>query len=151
IAEGYGPNAPALLGLKDRGASVVITVDCGTLSFEPLEAAHAAGLDVIVADHHIGGAQKPKAYAIVNPTRLAEASAHGQMAAVGVCVLLAVAVSRVVRKQGWFSTRREPDVLQWLDVVALGTVCDVVPLTGVNRALVAQGLKIMAARGNLGL
>lgn len=151
IAEGYGPNTPALLALKKRGASVVITVDCGTLSFEPLEAAHEAGLDVIVVDHHMGEARKPKAYAIVNPNRLDETSPHGHMAAVGVCFLLAIAVNRTLRKAGWFAQRREPDLKQWLDVVALGTVCDVVPLTGVNRALVTQGLKILAGRGNLGL
>ena len=151
IAEGYGPNTKALLELKQRGASVIITVDCGTLSFEPLEAAHAAGLDVIVVDHHMGEARKPKAYAIVNPNRLDESSPHGNLAAVGVCFLLAIAVNRCLRKLGWFGLRREPDLKQWLDIVALGTICDVVPLSGLNRALVAQGLKILAARGNLGL
>lgn len=151
ISEGYGPNTKALLELKARGTSVIITVDCGTLAFEPLEAAHAAGVDVIVVDHHQGEARKPKAYAIVNPNRLDESSAHGQMAAVGVCFLLAIAVNRELRKAGWFAHRKEPDLRQWLDIVALGTICDVVPLTGVNRALVAQGLKILAGRGHLGL
>lgn len=151
ITEGYGPNTPALLGLKARGASVVITVDCGTLSFEPLEAAHAAGLDVIVVDHHIGEARRPRALAVVNPNRLDESSPHGQLAAVGVCFLLIIAVNRALRARNWFASRREPDLRQWLDVVALGTICDVVPLTGLNRALVAQGLKILAGRGNLGL
>ncbi len=151
ITEGYGPNTKALLGLKAQGASVVITVDCGTLSFEPIEAAFNAGLDVIVVDHHMGEARKPKAFAIVNPNRLDESSAHGTLAAVGVCFLLAIAVNRTLRKAGWFAGKREPDLLQWLDVVALGTICDVVPLVGLNRALVAQGLKILAGRGNLGL
>ena len=151
ITEGYGPNTPALLGLKAKGAALVITVDCGTLSFEPLEAAHEAGLDVIVVDHHQGDARKPKALAIVNPNRLDETSAHGQLAACGVAFMLLVAVNRKLRQSGWFATRREPDLRQWLDIVALGTICDVVPLTGVNRALVAQGLKVLAARGNLGL
>jgi len=151
MSEGYGPNTAALLGLKDRGATLVITVDCGTMAFEPLAAAHEAGLDVIVIDHHIGEARKPKAYAIVNPNRLDETSPHRQLAAVGVAFLLCVAVNRKLREQGWFAIRSEPDLRQWLDIVALGTVCDVVPLTGFNRALVAQGLKVMATRGNPGL
>lgn len=149
--EGYGPNTPALLSLKERGAAVIITVDCGTLSFEPLEAAHQAGLDVIVIDHHIGEAKKPKAYAIVNPNRLDETSPHRQLAAVGVAFMLVVAVNRKLRENRFFKIRAEPDLKQWLDLVALGTICDVVPLTGVNRALVGQGLKIMAGRGNLGM
>jgi len=151
MSEGYGPNTAALLGLKKSGATLVITVDCGTMAFEPLEAAHEAGLDVIVVDHHIGEARKPKAYAIVNPNRLDETSAHGQMAAVGVAFLVAVAVNRVLRASGYFTERKEPDLRQWLDLVALGTVCDVVPLTGINRAFVAQGLKVLAGRENLGL
>lgn len=149
--EGYGPNAPALLALKEKGAALVITVDCGTLSFEPLEAAHEAGLDVIVADHHQGEARRPKAHAIVNPNRLDESSPHGYLAACGVVFLLLVAVNRRLRQSGFFAQRKEPDLRAWLDIVALGTVCDVVPLVGLNRALVAQGLKIMAGRGNLGL
>jgi single-stranded-DNA-specific exonuclease len=151
MKEGYGPNTAALLSLKERGASLVITVDCGTLSFEPLEAAHQAGVDVIVIDHHQGEARLPKAYAVVNPNRLDESSPHRHLAAVGVSFLLAVAVNRCLRAQGWFEGKREPDLRQWLDIVALGTVCDVVPLVGVNRALVAQGLKVMAGRGNLGM
>lgn len=295
MKEGYGPNTPALLALKQQGAAVVITVDCGTLSFEPLAAAHDAGLDVIVIDHHQGEAAKPKCLALVNPNRLDETSPHRQLAAVGVAFLLCVAVNRTLRDAGYFansspnrgeagrgadvahryplapilsyakdlrknltdaemllwnilrqeqfgvkfrkqhplgnyiadfaclsnkliieldggqhnqeenikrdarrtaffekqgfsvlrfwnndvlqniegvtesifqaihSTRPlpdppptgegipEPDLRQWLDIVALGTVCDVVPLTGVNRAFVAQGLKVMAARQNTGM
>ena len=311
MKEGYGPNSTALLALKEQGASLVITVDCGTMSFEPLEDAHNAGLDVVVIDHHIGASERPKATAIVNPNRLDEHSPHGQMAAVGVAFLLAVAVNRKLRERGFFSSLSrgeagrgasevhhyplptilhnarelrknmtdaegflwevlrgqqlgakfrkqhpvghyitdfaclspkliveldggqhaeeaaiikdrvrtqfleaqgfkvlrfwnhdvmqnteavlevlyraihtpppvggrsgggreetpsvssphpnppptgegitEPDLRHLLDLVALGTVCDVVPLTGVNRALVAQGLKIMAGRQNLGI
>lgn len=151
IAEGYGPNAPALLKLKAQGARVVVTVDCGTLSFEPLLAAHQAGLEVIVVDHHAGEAMKPKAIAIINPNRLDETSPHRQVAAVGVAFMLAVAVTRALRASGGFNGRSEPDLMSLLDLVALGTVCDVVPLTGVNRAFVAQGLKVMAARRNVGL
>lgn len=151
MKEGYGPNTPALLALQKKGAALVITVDCGTLAFEPLEAAHDAGLDVIVVDHHIGEARKPKALAIVNPNRLDENSPHRQLAAVGMCFMVIVAVNRSLREQGFFKSRKEPDIRQWLDIVALGTVCDVVPLTGVNRAFVAQGLKVMAGRGNTGI
>lgn len=151
MKEGYGPNAPALRSLKERGAAVVITVDCGTLAFDALEEAHAAGLDVIVADHHQGEARRPKALAIINPNRLDETSPHKNLAAVGVCFLLAVAVTRALRRAGWFNARPEPDLLSLLDLAALGTICDVVPLTGANRALVAQGLKILAARRNTGL
>lgn len=151
MKEGYGPNAKALLGLKEQGAALVITVDCGTLSFEPLEQAYQAGLDVIVIDHHQGEAKKPKCLALVNPNRLDETSPHRQLAAVGVAFLLCVAINRKLRSTGFFAARTEPDLKQWLDIVAVGTVCDVVPLTGVNRAFVAQGLKILAARGNVGL
>lgn len=151
LKEGYGPNTAALMQLKSRGASVIITVDCGTLAYAPLEAAREAGLDVIVIDHHLGEARRPKAFAVVNPNRADETVAHRQLAAVGVAFLLAVAVNRHLRRCGWFEARPEPDLLALLDVVALGTICDVVPLTGVNRALVAQGLKILATRSNLGL
>ncbi len=151
IKEGYGPNAPALLKLKEEGAAVVVTVDCGTLSFEPLAAAHEAGLDVIVIDHHAGEAELPKALAVVNPNRLDEDSPHGQMAAVGVVFLLAVAMVRTLRAAGWFVARPEPNLMNFLDIVALGTVCDVVPLVGVNRAFVSQGLKVMAQRRNPGI
>jgi single-stranded-DNA-specific exonuclease len=151
LAEGYGPNAPALLGLQAEGVGVVVTVDCGTTAFAPLEAAAAAGLDIIVIDHHVGEAQLPQAFAVVNPNRLDEHSPHGHLAAVGVAFLLAVALHRGLKQAGWYQTRAAPDLMQWLDLVALGTVCDVVPLIGVNRALVTQGLKVMAGRKNPGL
>ncbi len=151
ITEGYGPNEAALMQLKDRGASVIITVDCGSLSFAPLEAAFEAGLDVIVVDHHQAEAKLPRAYAVINPNRMDETSPHRHLAAVGVAFLLLVAVHRTLRANGWFATRQEPDLLSLLDLVALGTVCDVVSLTGLNRALAAQGFKVLAGRGNLGL
>jgi len=151
MKEGYGPNENGLRSLHVQGVSLVITVDCGTLAFEPLAAARVMGMDVIVVDHHIGEARKPEALAIINPNRLDETSQHRQMAAVGVAFLLLVAVNRELRGRGFFAGRSEPDIKQWLDIVALGTVCDVVPLTGVNRALVAQGLKIMAGRRNIGI
>ncbi len=149
--EGYGPNLPALLGLKSHGARCVITVDCGTTAFEVLEQAKAAGLDVVVVDHHIAEPKLPAAFALINPNRIDEGSPHRQLAAVGVAYLLVVALNRALRAKGWYGTRPEPDLLAWLDLVALGTVADVVPLTGLNRALVTQGLKVMARRGNLGL
>jgi single-stranded-DNA-specific exonuclease len=151
MREGYGPNTAALLKLKQQGAGLVITVDCGTTAHDALEAAQTAGLDLIVIDHHVAEPLLPSAVAVVNPNRLDEASTHGQLAAVGVAFLLAVAANRALREAGWYRTRPEPDLLQWLDLVALGTVCDVVPLTGLNRALVTQGLKIAARRGNAGM
>jgi len=152
LKEGYGPNIAALLKLQQEGASVVVTVDCGTTSFEPLQAARDAGLDVIVVDHHEAEAGLPAALAVINPKRMDEDSPHGHLAAVGVTFLLAVALNRKLRQVGWYGDqRREPNLMGWLDIVALGTVCDVVPLHGINRALVTQGLKVMAKRGNAGL
>jgi len=152
MKEGYGPNLPALLALRAEGIKLVVTVDCGITAFEPLAGAADAGLDVIVIDHHVAEPRLPKAVAVVNPNRLDEAPGHGQLAAVGVAFLLAVAVNRTLRQAGWFKDGRvEPDLKQLLDLVALGTICDVVPLTGINRALVTQGLKVMGARANIGL
>ncbi len=151
LKEGYGPNIEALLKLQEGGAKVVVTVDCGTSAHESLTAAADAGLDVIVVDHHEAEAKLPPATAVINPNRLDDDSGQGQLAAVGVAFLLVVAVNRALRDAGWYRDRPEPDLTQWLDLVALGTVCDVVPLTGLNRALVMQGLKVMAARDNTGL
>jgi len=149
LAEGYGPNAPALRRLKAEGVALAITVDCGISAFAALEAAAADGLDMVVVDHHAAQAELPPAAAIVNPNRLDESGEHGQLAAVGVAFLLTVALNRALREGGWYrrTGRGEPDLRQWLDLVALGTVCDVVPLTGLNRVFVAQGLKVMARRG----
>jgi single-stranded-DNA-specific exonuclease len=149
--EGYGPNAPALLRLKEEGVRLVVTVDCGITAHRALEDAAEAGLDVIVVDHHVSEPALPRAVAVVNPNRLDEDSPHRALAAVGVAFLLVVGVNRALRRAGWYERRREPDLMAWLDLVALGTVCDVVPLTGLNRALVAQGLKIMRKRGNPGI
>src|SRR5690242_16204180 len=151
LREGYGPNAPALLKLRGEGAAVAVTVDCGATAHEPLAAAKEAGLDVIVIDHHVGEPRLPPAVAVVNPNRVDETSPHGALAAVGVAFLLAVAVNRALRETGWYADRPEPDLLQWLDLVALGTVCDVVPLTGINRALVAQGIRVARRLRNPGM
>ncbi len=149
--EGYGPNTQALLELKARGARLIITVDCGTLAFAPLQEAADAGLDVIVVDHHLGEARRPACLALINPNRLDETSPHRYLAAVGVAYLLCVATQRRLRESGWYATRTAPDLLALLDVVALGTVCDMVPLIGANRAFVTQGLKVMAHQRNVGL
>lgn len=153
LAEGYGPNGPALQRLAAEGARVVVTVDCGITAFEALEAARDAGLETIVVDHHAAEPRLPAAVAVVNPNRLDDESGLGQLAAVGVTFLLLVALNRELRERGWYGTagKTPPDLLALLDLVALGTVCDVVPLTGLNRAFVAQGLKVMGKRRNLGL
>ncbi|BBK42741.1 single-stranded-DNA-specific exonuclease RecJ [Allostella vacuolata] len=151
MTEGYGPNIPAMLQLRREGAGVAITVDCGTTAFAPLAAAREAGLDVVVIDHHVAEPALPAAVAVVNPNRLDQVTEHRALAAVGVAFLLAIAINRTLRAAGWWRQRPEPDLLGLLDLVALGTVCDVMPLTGLNRALVAQGLKVMARRANLGM
>src|SRR5690349_18485879 len=150
--EGYGPNAPALLKLREEGASVVVTVDCGVTAYEPLTEARKAGLDVVVIDHHQAELALPEAFAVVDPNRIDDQSPHKQLAAVGVAFLLCVGINRALRAAGWYGDARpEPDLRQWLDLVALGTVADVVPLPGVNRALVRQGLLVMHQRRNAGL
>lgn len=151
LREGYGPNSAALRRLKEEGAELVLTLDCGTTAFTALEQAAEDGLEVIVVDHHICEPRLPRAFAVVNPNRLDDESDCGTLAAVGVAFLLAIALNRALRARGFFRLRAEPDLRAELDLVALGTVCDQVALTGINRALVTQGLKIMAERGNTGL
>jgi len=152
LKEGYGPNGPALEKLAAAGTRLVVTVDCGIQSYDALEAGAAAGLDVLVVDHHKAEPELPKAVAVVNPNRLDDESDLGHLAAVGVTYLLIVALNRQLRVKGYFQSRRaEPNLLQFLDMVALGTVCDVVPLKGLNRVFVRQGLKVMAQRRNIGL
>ncbi|MEG8038765.1 single-stranded-DNA-specific exonuclease RecJ [Sphingomonas sp. LR60] len=150
LTEGYGPNAAALTRLADEGATLIVTVDCGAQAFEALEAARC---DVIVADHHQCATQLPRAVAVVNPNRRDEGDGalHGHLAAVGVCFLLGAALLRTLRTRGYFAERAEPKLLDLLDLVALGTVADVAQLRGLNRAFVAQGLKVMAQRRNVGL
>ncbi len=154
LLEGYGPSGEALVRLGEEGSSLIVTVDCGAMAFEALEAAHKAGVDVIVVDHHKCAPELPKAAALVNPNRLDEndiAAAHGHLAAVGVAFLLAIALVRTLRQQAFFESRKEPDLMALLDLVALGTVADVAALHGLNRAFVAQGLKIMARRERTGM
>ena len=154
LLEGYGPSGAALVKLAEAGSTLIVTVDCGAMAFEALDMAREAGVDVVVVDHHKCSAELPAALALVNPNRLDEtdeAAAHGHLAAVGVAFLLAIATVRTLRQQGYFSDRAEPDLFALLDLVALGTVADVAALHGLNRAFVAQGLKIMARREGVGM
>ncbi len=154
LMEGYGPSGEALVRIAEGGASLIVTVDCGAQAFEALAMAKAVGVDVIVVDHHQCAVELPKAFAMVNPNRLdeaVEAATHGHLAAVGVAFLLAAALVRTLRGQGYFADRAEPKLMDLLDIVALGTVADVASLRGLNRAFVAQGLKVMAAGRNTGL
>ncbi len=154
LMEGYGPSGKALVELKGRGASVAVCVDCGAQAFDALEEARAAGLDVIVVDHHQCATLLPVAFALINPNRLDESvdgAAHGHLAAVGMAFLLGVALIRELRTRGFFEALAEPKILDLLDLVALGTVADVARLKSLNRAFVTQGLRIMAARQNVGM
>ncbi len=154
LLEGYGPSGEALVRIAGEGSSLIVTVDCGAMAHEALAMAHEAGVDVIVVDHHKCAPLLPRAAALVNPNRLDEgviAAGHGHLAAVGVAFLLAIATVRALRRKGWFQDRAEPDLFSLLDLVALGTVADVASLHGLNRAFVAQGLKVMARRENIGM
>ncbi len=152
IFEGYGPNVPAIRSLAERGTRLLVTVDCGTTSHEPLTEASRLGLDVVVIDHHQADEQLPPAVAVVNPNRLDDVSRLGHLAAAGVTFLVLVAINRELRRRGfWTEARPEPDLLDLTDLAALGTVADVVPLKGLNRAFVAKGLIVMRRREHAGL
>jgi single-stranded-DNA-specific exonuclease len=153
LMEGYGPSGEALVKLAQDGSTLIVTVDCGAQAFEALAMARATGVDVIVVDHHKCATELPAAFALVNPNRLdeGEGAAFGHLAAVGVAWLLGAALIRRLRDDGYFASRPEPRLLELLDIVALGTVADVAQLRGLNRAFVAQGLKVMAGRHNVGL
>ncbi len=150
LSEGYGPNLPALRGLIGRGATLIVCVDCGTAAgevFRPL----AGAAEVVVLDHHKAEGPPPEILAMVNPNRPDCDSGLGALCATGVAFMVAVGLVRELRRRGHFATRSEPDLLAFLDLVALATVCDVMPLCGLNRAFVAQGLKVMARRERLGI
>ncbi len=153
--EGYGPSRMAIDKFVALGVDLVITVDCGTTAFDTFEYAKEKNIPVIVLDHHEAEVKLPPVYAVVNPKRLDDDSGVDYlqyMAAVGVVFVTIVAVNRELRRQNFFSgINPEPNLMQWLDLVALGTVCDVVPLKGLNRAFVRQGLKVMSRRTNIGL
>jgi single-stranded-DNA-specific exonuclease len=151
LFEGYGPNVEAVRALAAKGATLLVTVDCGTTSIEPLAQAQALGLDVVVVDHHQADEALPPALAIVNPNRRDDLSGLGHLAAVGLTFMTVVAVNRVLRQRGfWTAERPEPDLLALLDDVALGTVADVVPLIGLNRAFVTKGLIALRRRERAG-
>ena len=154
LMEGYGPSGEALVKIGAGGSSLIITVDCGAMAYDALAQAKAAGIEVIVVDHHKCASELPVAFALINPNRLDEvdeAASHGHLAAVGVAFLLAAAVVRTLRVRGFFAGRPEPKLMDLLDLVALGTVADVAQIRGLNRAFVAQGLRVMAARRNVGM
>ena len=151
LTEGYGPTPAALTGLAENGAKLILTVDCGTTAAAAIEAAGASGAEIIVIDHHQADEALPPAFAVVNPNRQDDLSGQGHLAAAGVVFLFLVAAARVLRRDGFYRDGTEPDLLGLLDLVALATVCDVVPLKGVNRALVAKGLQVLRLRHNAGL
>jgi single-stranded-DNA-specific exonuclease len=152
VAEGYGPSPAAFRRLKSEGAELVVTVDCGAAATEALEVAAEIDLPVVVIDHHLmRPGVHPPTRALVNPNRSDCGSGQGALAAAGVTFVLLAAMNREARRRGLFRDRPEPDIRAWLDLAALGAICDVTPLTGFNRALTAQGLKVMSAFANPGL
>lgn len=152
VTEGYGPNVEGVRALAAAGATLLVAVDCGTTSHEPIAEATRLGLDTIVLDHHQAPEDLPEALAIVNPNRQDDLSGLHHLCAAGVVFMAIVALNRVLRQRGfWTAARPEPDLLEMLDLVALGTVADVVPLVGLNRAFVTKGLAVMHARGRPGL
>ena len=151
--EGFGPNKKAFLKFINLGVNLIFTVDCGTLSFEPIDFAKKKEIDVIILDHHQSEIKLPNAHSIVNPNRFDDRSELNYLCAAGVCFLFLIALNKKLREQNWFKLNSilEPNLINVLDLVSLGTVCDVVPLIGLNRAIVHQGLKILKKKNNLGL
>jgi single-stranded-DNA-specific exonuclease len=151
LTEGYGPSRGAVESLKAKGVSLLITLDCGVMAHDPLLLAGELGMEALIVDHHQAGETLPACHALINPNRLDDLSGLGFMSAAGVTMCLVASANRVLRDAGWYDSRPAPDLLQLLDLVALGTICDVVPLVGLNRAYVAQGLKILGNRSHVGL
>ncbi len=152
LTEGYGPSEFAVKSLKEQGCEMLLTLDCGVLAHDPLAHAAELGLTTIIVDHHQASEILPEAYAVINPNRQDDISGFGYLCAAGVVMILVATINKMLRAAGHYSEARpEPNMLQWLELVALATVCDVVPLKGLNRAYVTQGLKIMSRRENLGL
>ena len=143
--EGFGPNKEAFLEFINLGVNLIFTVDCGTLSFEPISFAKKNNMDVIILDHHQSEIKLPAAHSIVNPNRFDDRSELNYLCAAGVCFMFLIALNKRLRDQEWFLQNSiiEPNLMNILDLVSLGTVCDVVPLVGLNRAIVHQGLKIL--------
>lgn len=152
ISEGYGPSIAAVETLRARGTRLLVTLDCGVLAHDPLAHAAGQGLQSIIVDHHQASQELPEAFAVINPNRQDDTSGLGHLCAAGLTLLLAAATNRALRARQFFDAQREePNLLRWLELVALATVCDVVPLKGLNRAFVTQGLKVMARRENAGI
>lgn len=156
VREGYGPNIEAMKTIAASGTKLLITVDCGTVAFEPLEEAHAQGMDAIVIDHHLGVSDVPKSVAIINPNRLDETTPLKYLCGAGVSFLMVVALNAFLREKNFFTEKKEPNLLELLPLVALGTVCDVMNLVSLNRAFVATGLQVLenwnkSTWGNVGL
>lgn len=152
VDEGYGPSVAAVEDHKAAGVQLLITLDCGVMAHDPLLKAQELGMDTVIVDHHQAGHELPRACAVINPNRLDDTSGQGALCAAGVVMVLIGATSKQLRTRGWWSDARpEPDLMAMMDLVALGTVCDVVPLLGLNRAYVRQGLKIMARRDRVGV
>lgn len=151
IGEGYGPSIEAFKKLKEQETNLIITVDCGTAAFDAINYANEVGLKVVVIDHHLSGEELPKAKAIVNPNRLDEITEFNYLAAVGVAFLLAAALNVTLRKLNYFKELKEPSLIPLLEIVAIGTICDVVPLKSLNRTFVIQGLKVLNKKQNPGV
>ena len=151
--EGYGPSIKSFKELIDKGVKIIFTVDCGTLSFEAIDYASKNKIDVIVLDHHQSEINLPNAYSVVNPNRFDDKSNLKYLCAAGVTFMFLISLNKELRSSNWFIQNKtiEPNLLDYLDLVALGTICDVVPLIGLNRAIVSQGLKILKSKKNLGL
>ena len=151
--EGYGPNIKGFESLINKNVKIIFTVDCGTSSFSAIDYANQKGVDILVLDHHQSGVELPNAFSMVNPNRIDDKSELNYLCASGVCFMFLVALNRELRKQNWFKTNNiiEPNLINYLDLVSLGTVCDVVPLIGINRGIVKQGLKVLKSKKNLGL
>ena len=151
--EGFGPNEKAFSEFIKKGVNLIFTVDCGTLSFGPMNFAKSTNIDVVILDHHQSETKLPNAHSIVNPNRFDDRSELNYLCAAGVCFLFLIALNKRLRDKDWFKLNsiNEPDLINVLDLVSLGTVCDVVPLIGLNRAIVKQGLKVLKKKKNLGL
>ncbi len=152
-SEGYGPSIKGFQNLLNKKTELIITVDCGTMSFEAINFAKQQKIDVIVLDHHQSEIKLPNAYSIINPNRVDDESELNYLCAAGVCFMTLVSLNSFLRKKNWFNLNeiKEPNLLEYLDLVSLGTICDVVPLIGLNRAIVKQGLKVINLKKNLGL
>ncbi len=151
--EGYGPSKQGFERLISSGSKLIFTVDCGTMSFDTIEFSQKKNTDVLVLDHHQSELKLPKAFSVVNPNRYDDKSKLNYLCAAGVCFMFLVALNKKLRELNWFKKNKikEPDLMSYLDLVSLGTVCDVVPLIGLNRAIVSQGLEILKKKSNLGL